>query len=539
MAMSERKPAARRPVGNWLDRAILAIAPTWGARRIATRSLLADAESRFARIEGAQSDETRGHRWLISRLSPDSELELSLQTARDRARDIYQNDALGGAVDSKVNHVVGTGFTPQARVRVEDTGLSEADVEAINQQIESVYERWSPRADRSGLRSLWMCSRLAGRHNEFDGESLTILSDVGSADKPIPLSVQVVDPERLETPPGRTGDPLVRLGIEYDADGRIVAYHVRRAHPGDTNRVDLKYDRIPADRVLHVFEPHTAEQSRGLPWMIRALNRAKDAKDYDEAQILKAQVEACFAAFVKPAFASGAASALGASAATSAAGRQLEDIVPGTIRHLDPGEEIAFATPTSPGNGFSPFMEWNYRRVAAAINWPYEMVVKNWNGLSFAAGRLVLTDAKRSTEVAQKILREMWLSRVWARMVEEAVIVGEVEVDPRDYLGSPWAFTRHTWIAPKWDYALTPGEEVTADLDEIAGNLSTVEDKLGKRGHDLEDFIARRSREVRLFREAGLDPQPARPTAGRPPTTPAAAGVSPETNQPAQEAAVA
>lgn len=535
MAMTERKSRSVAAPVSWLDRAILAVAPAWGAKRIATRRLLADAESRFARIEGAQHDDTRGSKWLISRLSPDSQLELDLQTARDRARDIYQNDSLGGAVDSKVNHVVGMGFTPQARVRAEDLGIDETAADEINQQIEAVFERWAPHADRSGRRSLWMCSRLAARHNLFDGESLTILSDVGRADKPIPLAVQVVDPERLETPPERSNDPLVRLGIEYDADGQIVAYHVRKSHPGDTMRVNLKYDRLPADRVLHVFEPHTAEQSRGLPWMIRALNRAKDAKDYDEASILKAQVEACFAAFVSPAFASGAASAIGASSATNADGRRLEDIVPGTIRHLDPGEQVQFAAPASPGNGFTPFMEWNYRRVAAAINWPYEMVVKNWNGLSFAAGRLVLADAKRSTEVDQKILREMWLCRVWARMVEEGVIVGEIDVDPRDYMAAPWAFNRHTWIAPKWEYALTPGEEVTADLDEIAGNLATLEDKLGKRGHDLEDFIARKSREDRLLQEAGIAPAPQRPTVGRPPSP----SVSPETNQPAQEAAVA
>jgi capsid protein len=173
--------------------------------------------------------------------------------------------------------------------------------------------------------------------------------------------------------------------------------------------------------------------------------------------------------------------------------------------------------------------EWMFRGGGiATANMRLALVVKNWNGLSFAAGRLVLSDAKRSTEVDQRILREMWLCRVWARMVEEAVIVGEVDVDPRDYLAAPWAFTRHTWIPPKWEYALTPGEEVSADLDEIAGNLATVEDKLGKRGHDLEDFIARREREVRLLRKAGLAETPVRPTVGRPPST----NVSPETRTP-------
>ena len=511
--MRERIRQQRKQVGTWLDRAIQWVAPEWGARRLAMRTTWqrwAQLDERFARIEAAQHDETRGSRWLISRLSPDSQLEQDLETTRERSRDIYQNDAMGGAIEGKVNHVIGTGHTPQSRVKAKEGILSDAEAERVNTQLEQLYGDWNQQADRGGRKSVWMLSRLAERHNEFDGESFTVLSDVGRADKPIPLSIQVIDPERVNTPPRYAADPSVRLGIRYAATGEIAGYYVQRSHPGDTKEFSLEYDLIPEDRMLHVFEPWFAEQSRGLPWMTRALNRAKDAKDYDEAAILGAQIEQCFAGFVKPAMASGFQSAYGASSGTAASGDRMQDITPGTITHLDPGEEIDFATPTRPGNTFAPFMEWNYRRVAAALNWPYEMVVKRWDGLSFAAGRLVLTDAKKATEVGQQIMREQWLSRIWHRMVDEAVMLGEVEINPSLYIAEPYTFRRHVWIAPKWEYALNPGEEVTADINEIDANLSTLEDKLGKRGYDLEELIQRRQRENRLLKEAGLSsPTPA------------------------------
>ena len=47
---------------------------------------------------------------------------------------------------------------------------------------------------------------------------------------------------------------------------------------------------------------------------------------------------------------------------------------------------------------------------------------------------------------------------------------------------------------------------MTADVDEISQNLATLEDKLGKRGYDLEDLIERRRREVKLLTDAGLMP---------------------------------
>ena len=501
--MRERVTAQlEMPAPNWLDRLCSWVAPEYGARRIAVRRQLAVAEhmhARLARIEAADSTVSRADRWLTSRLSPNSQLEQDQQTARDHSRELYVNDATGGAVDDKINHVIGTGHTPQARV----SGVANSD--SLNVQIEDVYRDWSPRASVSGTSSLWALSRLAARHNEFDGESFTVLSDLGKADKPIPLAVQVIDPERVATPPEFSGDPQVRLGIRTDERGQVLGYYVQRSHPGDTRDVNLKYDFVPSERMLHVFEPWTAEQSRGLPWMTRAINRAKDAKDVDEAHILASQIEACYAGFVKSSSTPGYMGATGAATGTSG-NRRTQDITPGTLTYLGPGEEVVFSSPVRPGSGFAPFMEWNYRRVAAAINWPYEMVVKNWAGISFAGGRIVLAGAKRATQVAQKMMAEQWLSRVWHRMVEESVIVGAIDVSPAEYMAAPLVYQRHVWIPPRWDYALNPGEEVKADVEELSSNLALLEDAVGKRGYDLEDFIARKSRENRLLTDSGLTP---------------------------------
>ena len=511
MALEEKKRKTSAPVQTRLDKVVSYISPEWGLRRLAARQRMAAAErarERFARIEAAEHSNSRGDKWLISRLSPDSQQELDLQTVRDRSRDMYQNDALGGAVDSKVNHIVGVGFTPQARVAATDGILDDTQADTINEQLERLYRLWASKADVSGRRSVWQLSRLAARHNEFDGESFTVMSDVGTADKPIPLALQVIDPERVETPPSESGNPLVRLGIKHDRRGRIVSYFVRKTHPGDTKEVNLEYDEIQADRMLHVFEQWYAGQSRGLPWMVRAIQRSKDAKDLDDSTILREQVQACFAVFVEQGFGSSYDAAMGAQSGADASGRGLEDIVPGTIRYLNPGEKTTFATPPGTAGTFQSFMTWCYRRISAAINWPFEMVLKDWSGTSFAGGRLVLADAKKATEVGQKLMAELWLARVWERLVEEAVIVGEVDIDPSDFLATPYVFNEHTWIPPRWDYALNPGEDVSADIAEIDAGLALYEEKLGKRGYDLEDFAKRRARERRIFEQNGLKPDP-------------------------------
>lgn len=505
--MKERKQP-ERPKPTWLDRAgevidrvCLAVAPSYGASRIATRQRFEFAQQRVARLsayEGASEDKTRGSSWIGSRLSPDSALESDLPSLRLRSSELYRNDAIGGAIDNRVNHVIGEGFTPQSRIAKDIAGFQD-----YRKQIEKTHKRWSYRCDRTGRRSLWQLSRVAERLNSYAGESITVMSDIGSADAPIPLVLEVIDPDRLETPADKIGNPLVRMGIEYDKGGRIVAYWIRRTHPGDTLTVNLEYDRVPADRVCHVFESWYAGQSRGLPWMCRALLKIKDAKDLDEAAIIAAQIEACYAVFIKNTT-PGAAAAAGAATGTEN-GHRTEDIIPGIIRYLDPNEEIQFASPNKAGSAYAPFQEWNYRRIAAAMNYPYEMLTKNWSGTSFAGGRLVLIDAFNDCRARQKLMVEQWLCPIWNRAVDEMVMVGAVDIPPREYFADPWTYQEHTWTPPAWRYAINPQQEIAAKLEKVKANVMPKGDVAAEEGYDLEEVYERRADEKKQERDLEIE----------------------------------
>lgn len=489
-------------LGGFLDRCIFAVAPNFGLSRMAARRVYQNSQMRA--YEGAETTETRGSSWLGSRLSADSALEEDLVTLRTRSREIYRNDPLGGAVETRCNLVVSYGFTPQARIKARSGLITEAQARTYNEQLEEVFAQLAPLIDRSGKRSLWQILRLAERHHGFDGESFTVMSDIGMADKPIPLTLEVIDPERVETPPGKLANPRVRMGIEYDARGVIVAYWIRKTHPFDNLDISEQFDRVPADRVLHVYEQWFAGQSRGLPWLTRTLNRVKDTKDFDEATIIAAQVEACFAAFVKTALPPGDAAA--AAAAGAGDGRRYEDIRPGSIRYLSHADEMYFSQPSRPGNAFQPFMEWQHRRMAAGMNFPYEMVAKNWGGLSFAAGRLSLADARLFVRSQQKLLCEQWLSKVWNRIVDESVMVGAVDIPARNFARLPWAFHAHSWTPPAWPYALNPGEEVDATIKKVDNNLMTKAEAVAELGGDWEDVAAMRKLEREMEREFEIEP---------------------------------
>lgn len=504
--MKERKPPEKRRtiaerIGAMVDQVVYAFRPVAGAKRMDFRRGYESAQ--MTAHEGTGREETRTASWIGSRLSPDAALELDLVDLRRNSRELYRDDSIGGAVDTRVNLVVSYGFTPQASIQPRD-GITQAQADTWNDQLELVYDQLYHRIGISGKESLWQALRLVERHNAVDGESFTVLSDVGHADKPVPLAIEVVDPERVETPLDKINNPRIRMGIEYDAKGRIVAYYIRRTHPGDTKVVNFEYDRVDAERVLHVYEKWFAGQSRGYPWLKRSINRIKDGKDLGEATIIAAQVEACHAAFVKGSSPYDAATS--AAAGTTAAGQRYQEIRPGGIHYLGPGEEITFGTPSRPGNTFGPFMEWNDRQKAAGMNFPYEMLGKNWGGLSFAAGRLVLAEARLFTEAQQKLLIESWLCAIWGRMVEEAVIVGAVDIPPRLYSRMPWVFKAHQWGPPAWPYALTPREEIDAAIAAVENNLDTKQRVISRAGGWWREVFAQRAIEREEERTQKIQP---------------------------------
>ena len=496
-------------VQSAFDAMAYAVAPEWGARRMAVRKMWdasTQAADRFtaSALEAAESDRMRDGRWLGSRLSADAFLEGDLELTRRNSRELYRNDFVGGAVDSRVEHFIGTGFTVQAKI-TERAGIITADeADLFNDQLEAVYAQVAPVACRTRKRSLWQKACLVARNLDVDGEAVVVFSDIGTAGSPIPLCVEVIDVDRLETPPERIIDPLCRMGIQYHKNKSIKSYWIRKNHPNDNKEFGMEYDEVAADRVCHIYVEWFAGQSRGLPWMTRSLNRAKDGKDLGEASIMAAQVEACYAGFIKSK-ANPLRKAIGASTGTDAGGNRLQDIRPGTMTYVGADEEIVFSNPTK-ANAAGSLIEYNNRTIAAGLNWPYEMMMKDWRGVSFAGGRIVLQGAKMTTRSVQKLITETFLTPFWQQMVAESVIVGAVDIDPRLYRDNAFLFNAHSWTAPRWNYALTPGEEIDAKVTAINNNMATLADVLAEDQQDLEVVIPQRAKERRLERESNIVP---------------------------------
>lgn len=513
-ARTERRRFTER-IGRVVDTVMMDLAPSWGKGRKASRMQVDLAEKRAAKLaadwDATDDNRTRGDRWMTSRLSPESQLEENLKGLRDRSRDEVKKDCYAcGAVESAVTNEVGQEIRPQGRI-VEVPDLISADeAKRFNDENEDIYRRWAPFAFANGM-SMAEGQQLACRTWKTDGESFIFMTGKGKADKPVPLALKLIDADCVDEPPAEMGTNNARLGIECDADGEPTRYWVRTTIPGDNRNTSEQFVPFEADRICHLFTPLRVGQRRGIPWLTPALPLLKDLKDLREYELIKRQIAACFSVFITTPDADGTSDYR--KSGTNAAGYRIEEIEPGRVEYVDEGgAKVDFAQPTHDNSNFGAFLEGMLRAISSALNFPYELLAKDYSLTTYSSGRLSLIDGRIVFRMHQRLMMDRWLCKVWNEVIRQAVAVGESSIDPMKFNRNPAAFMRHGWVTSGWPW-IDPVKEVAAAKMAIDNNLSTLTDELVAQGRDPEEQAAKRRNEIDVYADQGIDILPVAPAA--------------------------
>lgn len=162
--------------------------------------------------------------------------------------------------------------------------------EEWNQQAQIWWDEWQRVCDLSSLHSFGTIQSLIARAWFIDGE-VFILKTYGQNVSVTPGQptrrprIQVIEAHRVETPANLYQSPNIYDGIETDKNGRPTFYWVRNEQT-DQYASENQYRQIPADQIIHIFEPSRTGQMRGLPFSYPVLN---DLHDLDDLQILEMQ----------------------------------------------------------------------------------------------------------------------------------------------------------------------------------------------------------------------------------------------------------
>ena len=328
---------------NWLDRAIGAVAPGAGLRRARQRQMIGVLARAY---EGARLGR-RTEGWIAAGTGANAEIAPAIARLRDRSRDLVRNNpyaakAVRRAGQQHGRHraaAAGPGRRRRSWPKQADRLWSEFAASRRCRRPHRLLraagaDRPQPGRERRGAGA---AARAPGR-----GRAAGAAAAAGARGRP---SRQRARPRSCATAASSCRASSSTASAGAAPTGSIPT------HPGDGR--GGRWSRIGCRRphVLHLFERLRPGQVRGVPWFAPVMLKLRDLDAYDEAELVRKKIEACFAAFV-----TGVQDeeTLG-KARTEADGSRIETFEPGMIEYLEPGRDVKFASPSASG-GYAEYM---------------------------------------------------------------------------------------------------------------------------------------------------------------------------------------
>lgn len=444
--------------------------------------------------------------WGTTNTSIDADLWRALPAMRARSRDLFQNNeyARRFALAVRSNVAGPSGLTLQNRARF---GTGKLDLRA-NDAIETAYRRWSKHGQCDVTRRLSRAEleRLLVETVARDGEVL--LRKVANYANRAGFAVQILEADHLdhEYDLGRfegTGN-RIRMGVEQDRFGAAVAYHIRTEHPGDytyRGTTGMRYERVPADQMLHLFVPLRPEQTRGVPWIHAAMVVLHHLGDYREAAVVAARIGASKMGIITTPDGGppGADPASPEPAGYGEDGATVREVEPGVFWTFAEGTTLTAFDPAYPHEQFDAFNNAALRGIAGALGMAHHNLSGDLSGVNYSSARI--------GEMGERDLWRMlqdWLIGAYAEPIEEAwlqhqLLTGRLALPfaQFDRLHQP-NFVPRSWA---WVDPLKQSTADKMDVDELFTTRSAV---IRQRGGDPEEVFREAAAEQELLAELGL-----------------------------------
>jgi lambda family phage portal protein len=503
--------------------------------------------------------ETAG--WNPSTYSPDYEINYYRDRVVGRSRDLVRNDGWAeGAITRILDTTIGNHFRlvamPDYRaLSLTNKAFDEKWAAEFRHAAEAYWRIWSNDPNRycdaAEQLSFTQAMRLALRHKLVDGEDLIVMEwlpdRIGRGMAQFATAFHLVDPDRLSNPREMIDQKYFRGGVEIDARGAPIAYHIRRAHQYDWYSAveSMQWDRVERQTewgrpvVIHDYDRQRADQHRGMPILASVLPRLKMLTRYDAAELQAAALNAILSYVIKsPMDPEGLKATLDDGDVRDAPWywqtrkgyNSSNPIVMDDVRILNlfPGEDASQLSQQRPGEHHDPFTNYVLRHVAAGIGTTAEELTKDLSKVNYSSIRAGLIEARKTVLRRRTDFAENTAAAVYGCFVEELMDDGYLaDVMPKngevpDFIDARASYARARWIGPGAGWVDPVKERQGAVLGMDAG-FSTLLAECAEQGHDWEEVLDQRAIEVQRFKDKGLklphwagEDQDARQTATKP-----------------------
>lgn len=446
--------------------------------------------------------------------SPNEDINWNNYTLRQRGRMLYMSSPVAtSAINTNRTKVVGVGLALKSSIDRDVLGLSPEAAKSWQRRTEAEFNLWASRkanCDATGM-------------NNFEGmQQLALVSWLMSGDvfpvfkryKPTPvnpysLRIHLVEADRVSTPADCGGGTMypsitdgknpvtgnrIYDGVEVDGEGMVVAYHIRNTYPWQITGEPTTWTRVEAygkstglPNILHIMNSERCDQYRGVTYLAQVIEPLLQLRRYTESELMAALVQSFFTAWIvtktdaedMPLNEVGAGDIAGVPGANPDAenvseSRNEYEMGPGTVAHLEEGEDVKFGSPNIPTTGFDTFVKTFCKLIGAGLGIPYDVLIKEYNS-SYSSARGALMDAWEDFKMRRSWFVADFCQPVYEVWLAEAVARGRVKAP--GFFEDP--LVRAAWCAARWigpvQGSLDPLKEVKAAVLQVQKGFKTHE----------------------------------------------------------------
>ncbi len=427
--------------------------------------------------------------WTTTSLSADAEIYKSLKKLRARSRDLAMNNDYG----KRFLHMLKQNVIGPNGIRVESmVTLPRGKFdEAANNKIDAAWEEWGKRGTCTvdGKLSWVGVQQLILGTVATDGD--VIIHKVKSwQGNRFRFALELIESDRLDEELNRKlpDGHEIRMGVEFDAMRRPVAYWILNDHPNDyfygQGHARTKYTRIPAGNIIHPFIFDRIGQSRGVPWMATPADRAKMLDGYEEAELVAARTAASKMGFF-----------------SDEAGEDWEGDDPDTaadpseppVMEAEPGSfanigKMKF-TPWSPEHPVAAFEAFHLavlRGIASGLNVSAISLSGDLRAVSYSSIRQGALDERDYWKLLQAWAIQNFIAEVRTDWLFSSMMSGAVDLPATG--NGPAHYDKPLWKPRGWEW-VDPLKEVMANERAAKNFFKSVQEIVAQNGGDIYDNI--------------------------------------------------
>lgn len=468
--------------------------------------------------------------------SADADLVSAKRMADARSRDTNRNDAYvqGGATLRKDN-IVGSYFMLGARASskmlfgTEDTQWEDEYEEECEEKFDAWAESVENWPDAARTNTLTGLVRMAVDTHTIHGEALASVEWLRDMPRSFNTAIQMIDTDRLTTPPEYIRDRNVRMGVRKNKFGAPQGYYVRMAHPHDWMTPDsYNHKYVPARKpwgrmqMIHIFEQLRPDQSRGISMMVAALTEMKMTKDFRKTVLQNAVINATYAATIESDLPTEAIFAHlgGTDMSPEAIKDALDSYIAGhfnsigsftggsknlhingaKIPHLPPGSRLTLRGAGQGGPLGSDFEQSLLRNIAAALGVSYEQLSRDYTKTNYSSARAAMNETHKAMLSVKRMVADRFATIVYRLWLEEAINKGEITTIPRRapsiYEGQYFeAYAGCDWVGASRGQ-IDELKETEAAVMRIDNGLSDLKTENARLGGDWRKRMRQMKREM-------------------------------------------